>query len=608
MEDNNLIPEQESKQRPGYLTNLIVIVIGLILIISAVIFYPDAQQRIEESRAANQVTPPTETSLPTPTSTPVPTTIPDQAEPGLYLYPSQFGALILSMRDGENIHLFAYQPFLTGWEDRGYTALPLTRLTSGPYQDIHPAVSPDGTKVAFSSNRNGPWDIYILNLTDGDLTQFTDTYAYDGKPSWSPDGQWLAYESYQVNNLEILIQDIDQNGPIPLTNHPGADYAPAWSPQGRLISFISTRNGQQEIWYADLDSNETDKTTRGPNIPGISVQHPTWSQDGRFLTWGVVTDEGNHILVTWDRMNPEKGAVISGAGDWPVWSRGGELIYSLITDPYKHYLTAYPGPEAGMELMLPAIELPGYVHGISWTAGGFPLIEEANPDYRPSQLWKPAEGTFVELTEERKELIQLRNLNAPYTSFHEDAVGSFSSFRLAVRDAAGWDFLSTLENAFVPLTEPLSPGVSLEWLYTGRGILLNDLPRQAGWLLMVREEYRDHTYWRIFVRANNQSGVQGKPMTGFAWSMDARYSGENNAYENGGIQETYIRDGYWIDFTELAFTYGWARFPAERAWQFSEAASRYQYFAFTEELDLYTALRQLYAEVEIEDLEIGPNP
>lgn len=608
MINNNQIPEQEEHNQPYNLSNLLIIVIGLILIITAVIFYPDAQQRIEESRQIAQDPTPTKSPSPSPTPETEPTAQPDLAVPELYLHPSQFGALILSIRDGKHIHLYAYQPFLEEWSGQGFSATPLTQLTSGPYQDITPAVSPDGTAIAFASNRNGPWDIYILDLTNGEIIQFTDTYAFDSNPTWSPDGKWLAYESYQINNLEILIQDIDQNGSIPLTNHPGADYAPSWSPQGRLISFISTRNGQQEIWYADLDSNQTDKTSKAANYPAESIKHPTWSPDGRYLSWAVISDKGNHTLVSWDTQEPERDPIISGAGDWPAWSGDGELLFTIIDNPFEDYLAAYPGPTAGKEISLPAIKMPGDVNGISWTSGGFPLLEIDDPGNFPRPLWEPVAGTVEELTSERKELIQLRNLNAPIPRFQEDAIGTFSALRLAVKDATGWDFLSTLENAFVPLDQFLAPGVSLEWLYTGRGMAINDIPRQAQWLLLVREEYRDQTYWRIFLRANNQSGILGKPMHEYAWSLDARYTGNNSTYENGGALEGKIREGYWIDFTELATAYGWMRFPAEPAWQFSETATRYQYFAFKQGLDLRTALRQLYSLAEIQDIEITTNP
>jgi len=610
--NNNLEENQPSSRFPS---NLILLVIGLILLVTTIVFYPEVQRRMDEEKLESSLTAaiPMETILPTETITPQSTTKSNQTlsnKSEIYSYPSQFGTLILSIREGNDIHLFAYQPFLENESGAGYTALPLTRITAGPHQDVTPSVSPDGLKIAFSSNRNGPWDIYILDLLTGDIRQFTDTSAYDGCPTWSPDGQWLAYESYHLNNLEIIIQDINQtSGPIPLTNHPGADYAPSWSGQGRWISFVSTRSGVQEIWYADLDSREEDKAVRVNNLPGQNAKHPTWSSDSRYLTWSITTQEGNHSLVTWDSQYPGKDPVRSGTGDWPIWSGSGEILYTIVEQPYHTYLTGYPGIENNVQVMLPAIQLPGPVEGISWIEGRSFVIQsglEPGPD--PTPLWNPVNHTDDGSAEEKKSLIQLRNLTAPSPKFNQDAVGSFSSMQLAVKNALGWDFLSTLENAYVPLDTPLLPGINLDWLYSGRGLMINDIPRQANWMVLIKEDYTGHTYWRVYVRANSQQGLHGQPLHDFPWDFNARYSGSNTTYENGGAKSNHIPAGYWVDFTELAEAYGWQRFPAESYWQFSESASRYQYFAFTQEIDLRSALLQLYSADEIQDLDYAPNP
>ncbi len=316
VENDNQQPDQK------FPSTLILLIIGAILLITAIILYPEARSKMEEQSSEMllefSLTPEVEsTEVTNPeTSTPIPniTQIPDPSPTPLIVgYPSQFGTLVLSIREGTDIHLFTYQPFLDNTDDGTLTALPMTRITSGNQQDITPSINPAGTKIAFSSNRNGFWDLYIFDLVTAEIKQLTDTRAYDGNPTWSPDGQWLAYESYQINNLDIIIQDIDQiQGPIPLTNHPAADFSPSWSGQGRKISFITARNGIQEVWYADLDSPEIDKAVRVKNLPGVSVDHPTWTADGKYLSWSIVTEEGNHSLVTWD----------SGAGPCPDRYRG----------------------------------------------------------------------------------------------------------------------------------------------------------------------------------------------------------------------------------------------------------------------------------------------
>ena len=86
------------------------------------------------------------------------------------------------------------------------------RLTAGDWQDLAPALSPDGKMLAFASNRGGYWDLYALSLADGQTLQLTDTPEYEGNPSWSPDNRWLAYEAYVPDetggNLEIFVRTI----------------------------------------------------------------------------------------------------------------------------------------------------------------------------------------------------------------------------------------------------------------------------------------------------------------------------------------------------------------------------------------------------------------
>jgi Tol biopolymer transport system component len=83
------------------------------------------------------------------------------------------------------------------------------RLTSGDFDDREPAVSPDGRWVAFASDRNGGWDLYLLDLTAGEVRQLTQTASFEGQPTWSPDGVWLAYEYYAGEDLDTAFLPVD---------------------------------------------------------------------------------------------------------------------------------------------------------------------------------------------------------------------------------------------------------------------------------------------------------------------------------------------------------------------------------------------------------------
>ena len=125
---------------------------------------------------------------------PVPTVQPSETVTPISLTETH-DIVLLSLEENGYAHLFFYIP----------QQLPLTRLTYGEWDDTSPALSPEGTRVAFASNRNGTWDLYILNLISGDITRVTNSPEYESAPSWSPDNQWLACEIYRDDNLEIAI-------------------------------------------------------------------------------------------------------------------------------------------------------------------------------------------------------------------------------------------------------------------------------------------------------------------------------------------------------------------------------------------------------------------
>ena len=151
--------------------------------------------------------------------------------------------IIFSMEEDGYAHLFTYIP----------NQQPLTRLTGDKWDDITPAVSPDGKKIAFASNRSGFWDLYILDATTGEVTQITNTPEYEGAPTWSPDGSFLAFEAYLNDNLEIVIGPAEnpRQDAVLLTSSPASDHSPSWAPGGRHITFIS----DGEVILANLDKD-----------------------------------------------------------------------------------------------------------------------------------------------------------------------------------------------------------------------------------------------------------------------------------------------------------------------------------------------------------------
>jgi TolB protein len=159
---------------------------------------------------------------------------------------------------------------------------------------------------------------------------------------------------------------------------------------------------------------------------------------------------------------------------------------------------------------------------------------------------------------------------------------------------SGWDFLASLENAYVPLTAPLDPGMGNDWLYTGRAFAINSLPMNAGWLVVVREDFDAGTYWRVYIRALYQDGSAGMPLHDQPWDFDSRNNGDTSIYEHGGKNQASVPAGYWIDFTERAHSYDWERLPALNTWRASYPGARFNEFAFTGGEDWQSAMLELY--------------
>ena len=184
-------------------------------------------------------------------------------------------------------------------------------------------------------------------------------------------------------------------------------------------------------------------------------------------------------------------------------------------------------------------------------------------------------------------------MQAPYPQLHDLVNEAFEALRERVQREAGWDALASLENAFVPLTVELDPGFGEDWLYTGRAFAINSLMTNAGWMVVVREDYGAQTYWRLYLRAQLQDGSLGEPLHDTPWDLSARYNLDPQVYEQGG-QYSAVPTGYWVDVTSLALQYGWERLPALPNWRTFYRGARFTEFAMTGGLDWYSAMLQLY--------------
>jgi len=574
--------DQSSYQLKSNIIWIILAIINLLLVLLFINKYViKGTNQLDSTNSSNiSLSKPEQTLSPIVQDSPVPDfstlTIPNQD----ILFEKQDYFFILSIFNNQASHLYVYNP---------QSGL-FTRLSDSPYEEIHPAISPDAKNLAYSAKKNGYWDIYIINLTNGMETRVTDTYEYEGSPSWSSDGLFLAYESYKYGNLDIFIQDINnlQSPAIQLTDNPYSQFSPSWSPNGREIAFVSTEDGDEEIWVAKLDNveNRFQKIINRPNQVDLN---PHWSSDGNQLLW-TSENYGYPIIMQIDYSETNLLLSEMGIGDNAQLSENS--ISYIQSEANQNFLIH---KDLLGEFLIPPVKIPGNVHGFSI------LSMQTSDENLINQLMNHeillsdnhTDTTVFPSSNQKVELVMLDGVETDYPYLSNAVVDQFNRLRTSVGDTSGWDFLSQLEKTFIPITEPTTPGISEEWLYTGRAFQFNPLSIYAGLTTTVKEERNGQTYWRIYLKARYQDGSQGIPLRVMPFDLSARYNNDPKTYENGG-EKTPIPPGYWIDLTELALDSSWERVPAISNWQRYFDSARFNQFIYSNGLDWYAAMKEIY--------------
>lgn len=151
--------------------------------------------------------------------------------------------------------------------------------------DIYPVVSPDGTKIAFASDRNGSYDIFVMNLDSGRAKrQISFSEEHEVSPTWSPDGTRIAYSklSNSSREWEIWIFDL-ANGAVTYLV-PGV--YPSYSPKTNVIAFQRSKKGggYYSLWTID-DQGAAETEILASQEEGYLT--PRWSPDGTKLVFAA---------------------------------------------------------------------------------------------------------------------------------------------------------------------------------------------------------------------------------------------------------------------------------------------------------------------------------
>lgn len=141
----------------------------------------------------------------------------------------------------------------------------ITLLSQDDSKAVTPLLSPNKEKLAYLSEEEGNWDIWIYNFKTQKNTNLTESKDMDGSISWSPDGKRIAYMSMKSKNRDIYIYDLENKTTHQATFHPAIDLDPIWSEsQPNNIYFKSIREGYEAIYQLNM----TDSLSGMISVPG----------------------------------------------------------------------------------------------------------------------------------------------------------------------------------------------------------------------------------------------------------------------------------------------------------------------------------------------------
>jgi Tol biopolymer transport system component len=206
-------------------------------------------------------------------------------------------------------------------------------VIAGPSDDFSPVWSPDHSRIAFLTNRDGNVELYTGLMDGSSVTRVTNTGVDESQPTWSPDGQRIAYVSPDADGAPrvywVSFTDLLPNQLIFESNN---EVDPAWSPSGTWIAFASLdENGKSEgLFLRNPDGVNRLQLSASPD------RHPLWSPDSKKLVFTSTRDGDEEVYVLHVGATGPEGQAVritnNPASDFsPTWSPDSKRV-AFISD------------------------------------------------------------------------------------------------------------------------------------------------------------------------------------------------------------------------------------------------------------------------------------
>jgi TolB protein len=231
----------------------------------------------------------------------------------------------------------------------GYNA---QAFTHNNVLNLYPNWAPDNSKLAFVTYRNSKPEISIYSYVDGSRLSFPMFNTFASTPAISPDGTEVAFALRTPRgDADIYISKLDGSDSHDITNNPAIDVSPTWAPSGRQIAFVSDRYhpGVNQIYICDADGSNV----RGIIKEGGDADSPAWSPDGKYLAfhWKPRMSFGYDLFLA----EVSTGKIMqltsnNGSNENPSWAPDGRhlVFQSTRTGTTQLYIMLLDGTELRM--------------------------------------------------------------------------------------------------------------------------------------------------------------------------------------------------------------------------------------------------------------------